>query len=97
MGMKVKGDYYCDRCDKPVAAQKPTHRMRNILATLTLPLGGALAYTTGYWHCPHCGGPVRDLEEERLTAQRNAIFAWCVRHWYISVPLAVLTILTAGH
>lgn len=61
MGVKVKGGMYCQRCDKPVMAQKSGHGVRN-----TLSVGGVLA-TGGLsllgtksekWCCPFCGGPV---------------------------------------
>lgn len=55
MGLKVVGGMYCKRCERPVAAQKTTHRTR-----------GAAGLATGFWplavpddlHCPNCGGPV---------------------------------------
>jgi len=59
--MKVKGGVYCQSCDRPVAAQKSTHRLRNVAAVVTAPttLGVSLLGTAaGKWHCPLCGGPV---------------------------------------
>lgn len=59
--MKTKGGMWCVNEQRPVAAQKSTHRFRNTLATVTLPataLWSAAAMTSGQWHCPHCGGPV---------------------------------------
>jgi hypothetical protein len=60
LGVKVKGGMYCQRCAKPVMAQKSGHGVRNTAA-----IGGALA-TGGLsllgaksekWRCPLCGGP----------------------------------------
>src|SRR5688572_3731027 len=51
MGTEVKGNMYCRRCDKPVLAQKSTHKIaRTALFSMTgLPTAGA-------WLCPDCGG-----------------------------------------
>ncbi len=62
MGMKVKGGMWCDYCGRPVAAQKSTHRFRNVSAgVLALPTAGLSlgGFAAGEWHCPFCGGPVR--------------------------------------
>jgi len=66
MGMKVRGGMFCLQCQKPVAAQKGTHRLRNTIATLSAPLtaGYSLAgLASGAWHCPDCGGPVATLKK----------------------------------
>ena len=46
---------YCEACDKPVAAQKQTHKARSLLLG---PLTYGAAVKVGEWHCPDCGGPV---------------------------------------
>jgi hypothetical protein len=65
--MKVRGGMFCKQCDKPVAAQKSTHRMRNVASTAALGLtmgASALGYKGGQWHCPTCGGPVTTLPRQ---------------------------------
>lgn len=63
MGVKVQGGMYCPTCERPVAAQKGTNRMRNIFAGgATILSGGATAgvgIKKNDWHCPFCGGAVR--------------------------------------
>ncbi len=70
MGVKFQGNMYCDSCQRPVAGQKSTHRLRNAAAALTAPVtGGASVFgaKAGKWHCPHCGGPAKPLPPEWLT------------------------------
>jgi hypothetical protein len=54
---------YCERCEKPVAAQKTTHGVRNTMALGTM---GLTAKVEG-WHCPSCGGPVRSEKHDPAT------------------------------
>jgi ssDNA-binding Zn-finger/Zn-ribbon topoisomerase 1 len=71
MGVKVKGGMWCPNCGA-VAAQKSTHRFRNVAATLTLPLTGgasALGYAAGGWMCTNCGGPVYSLKQAEAAAE----------------------------
>jgi hypothetical protein len=81
MGVKVKGGMFCPQCDKPVAAQKGTARLRNTLGVVFMPVtGGAsgLGTQVNDWHCPTCGGPVYQPPSatevyiaEKLSAQRE--------------------------
>lgn len=69
--MQAKPGCYCERCDKYVAAQKTTHHLRNSVAALALlpTLGiSALLFHKEHWHCPLCGGPIRDLQAEAMPA-----------------------------
>lgn len=69
MAVKVKPGMHCERCDKPVAAQKQTHKARSILTT---PLIGAAGWKVGEWHCPECGGPVvAEWQAERRARKRK--------------------------
>jgi hypothetical protein len=52
MGVAVKGGMYCERCERPVAAQKTTHGVRNTTAIFTYGTTGKIED----WHCPNCGG-----------------------------------------
>ncbi len=48
---------WCKQCQRPIAAQKTTHRAANTAGTaLGLATGGLFLVTTEGWHCPHCGG-----------------------------------------
>ncbi len=47
---------YCDYCQRPVAGQKNTHKVRNTL--IGVPFMGLGAKVEPY-HCPMCGQPVR--------------------------------------
>lgn len=70
---------WCEQCERPVAAQKSTHRARNTAAALAAPLttGVSLAgAAAGQWHCPNCGGPVRPVERQRSA---NPADAWMER------------------
>ena len=62
--MKSKGGMYCDYCQRPVAGQKATHRMRNT-ASGVFALGTAGASLLGAnvdgYHCPNCGQAVRKM------------------------------------
>lgn len=74
MGHAVKGGMWCDQCQRPVAAQKTTHGVRNFLAaTLYAPTaGGSLAGgKIEDWHCPYCGGPVRRNRPRRQVTFRS--------------------------
>lgn len=53
MGVEAKPGMYCERCDKPVAAQ------RNVPAG-AFALGGLIGkkLASSDWFCPDCGGPV---------------------------------------
>lgn len=67
MGVTAKGGMWCDQCGKPVAATKSTHRFRNTLAAVGLPLtmGASLhGIKVGESCCPNCGGPVRGLPKD---------------------------------
>lgn len=81
MGMKVKGGMYCQSCDKPVAAQKATSRVRNTLAVAATGLiGPASLAASKYneWHCPACGGPVvtaRFAQNHRSPETKSALRA----------------------
>src|SRR4051812_24833875 len=84
MGVKVRGSMYCEACNRPVAGQKGTHRFRNVAATVALPVtmgASARAYAAGQWHCPHCGGPVKDVAFEELQWQNQEdlkrFWRWC--------------------
>jgi len=79
MGVKVKGDMYCKRCNKPVMAQKSGHGVRNTVA-----VGGALA-TAGLsllgarpekWRCPVCGGPATAIAQARPSRPRGRKTQW---------------------
>jgi endogenous inhibitor of DNA gyrase (YacG/DUF329 family) len=78
MGLKVKSGMYCPTCQTPVAAQKSTHRLRNLGAAVTAPVTAGLslaAAKAGDWHCPSCGGPVipaRAVERARAAVARQA-------------------------
>ena len=66
MSVQVRPGCYCERCQRPVAAQKRSHRIRNTAAAITaVPTAGASLFAArrGQWHCPGCGGPVRDEDE----------------------------------
>jgi hypothetical protein len=65
MGQATKGGMYCRECDRPVAAQKTTHGIRN---TLAIPTMGATAKIED-WHCPNCGGPV--VARSRAEAEKH--------------------------
>lgn len=65
MGNATKGGMYCRECDRPVAAQKTTHGIRN---TLAIPTMGATAKIED-WHCPNCGGPV--VRRSTVDAERQ--------------------------
>jgi len=68
VGQKIKGGMYCDRCDRPVAAVKNTHRIRNAAGVLALPATGGLS-AAGMkgerYMCPLCGGHVHGASGSR--------------------------------
>ena len=72
--MKVRRGMWCERCAGPVAGQKATHRARNTaLTVLSLPTYGVSlrgARVEGF-HCPHCGGPVRDATSAEHSVGRS--------------------------
>jgi len=72
VGQKVKGGMYCDRCDRPVAAVKNTHRIRNAAGVLALPATGGLS-AAGMkgerYLCPLCGGHVHAGHVRKSSAQ----------------------------
>jgi hypothetical protein len=68
MGHATKGGMYCLSCDKPVAAVKTTHGVRN---TLALPTMGLTAKVEG-WHCPTCGGPVKPAWQAQREKRKRA-------------------------
>jgi ribosomal protein L7/L12 len=80
MAVKVKPGMYCERCQKPVAAQKQTHKARSVLLG---PVTYGAGVKVGEWHCPDCGGPVvsewradrRKAKNERGAAKVQAEFA----------------------
>jgi hypothetical protein len=90
---------YCVACERPVAAQKATHRFRNMAATVTLPATAfvsALAYTKGEWHCPRCGGAVvvdPAVVQARQAQQRKAL-EWVKTHPKLTaaITLGVLVV-----
>lgn len=67
VGHATKGGMYCMRCDQPVAGQKTTHGIRN---TLAIPTGG-LTLNVEPWHCPNCGGPVKNAREAQRTKEKE--------------------------
>src|SRR3954452_19784854 len=100
VSVALKPNCYCERCAKPVAGQKRTHRFRNTGAALTL-LGtfgaSALFMRKGVWHCPTCGSSdLRDLEAQAAPAW-NADFAakypWF--KWAAFAATAVLVVLVS--
>ena len=74
MGQATKRGMYCTQCDKPVAAEKTTHGVRNLLALPTL----GVTAKRERWHCPDCGGKVEPNRfgykwaRERKAAQAKA-------------------------
>lgn len=85
MGVKVKGGMYCQRCDKPVAAQKSTHRAR-----------GAASIATGLWpfalpddyHCPDCGGLV--VSERLVNPSPSDVLGQKVLVWVVIIIFVLL-------
>jgi hypothetical protein len=77
MGIRVKGGMYCQRCDKPVMAQKTGHGVRNTAAVggALATLGLSLLATKGEkWCCPECGGPcvpMRQVQAPRALGGRG--------------------------
>jgi hypothetical protein len=57
MSVKVKGGMWCDRCRRPVAGQKSTHKAFKAMGTIAS--GGLYPPVPGLYHCPSCGSTVR--------------------------------------
>jgi hypothetical protein len=76
---QVRNNFVCERENTYVAAERQTHYVRNtLLAILALPTFGLsllLWHKATPWFCSSCGGPVRDLEEEELAAQRAYLWS----------------------
>lgn len=74
MSVKVRGGMICPRCG-PVAAQKSTAKAYKTMAAATGV--GLLAVGPGKFHCPNCGGPVKDPPITRVTPKGWFVLA-CV-------------------
>jgi hypothetical protein len=76
MSVRIKGDQWCDRCQRPVVGVKATHRLRNSVAAAAAPVtGGVSAFGARVdpYVCANCGGPVRRIPEDpRVRAARRA-------------------------
>jgi predicted RNA-binding Zn-ribbon protein involved in translation (DUF1610 family) len=97
MGVKVKGNMYCDACQRPVAGQKSTHRLRNTAAVITAPVTGGASMAgaaSGKWHCPNCGGPVKTIREKE-GAEWWAAMDFAEKAWTVGIILVLLILLGA--
>jgi hypothetical protein len=78
VGIKVKGNMYCERCKQPVMAQRSGHGVRNTAA-----IGGALAtaglslwaHKSEKWCCPVCGGPAVDMRTKDVPTIGEALIS----------------------
>jgi len=74
MSVKIKGNQWCDRCQRPVAAVKSTHRLRNIGAVVMAPFTVGLsvfAASNDAYACSACGGPVRAISKPAVSAKKR--------------------------
>lgn len=72
MSVKIKGNQWCDRCQRPVAAVKSTNRVRNtgaVTAGLLTGRLGFLAAKNDAYVCQTCGGPTRRLPRPSAPAR----------------------------
>lgn len=62
-----KPGMFCEQCDRPIAAQKNKHGVRNTVTVLTLVPVGKIEG----WHCPTCGGPAITVQEHERNLQHG--------------------------
>jgi hypothetical protein len=55
-----------------------------------------LLYAKGAWHCPDCGGAVRDLRAEQAQQQSAALTTWINTHPKLLGLIAVGTLILAA-
>lgn len=109
MGVKVKGNMWCDQCQRSVAGQKSTHRLRGVVSTVTAPVtAGAslLAVRSDAYHCPTCGGPVREISSGGggaalvigfivVVVAISSAVAWIGSQPAVAVPVLAVAVLSA--
>jgi DNA-directed RNA polymerase subunit RPC12/RpoP len=68
MGIKLKGGMWCPNCRCLVPGQKPTHPIRNTIASIGAVGGGlgVLLAKREKYICPDCGQPVRAATKAEL-------------------------------
>jgi hypothetical protein len=99
---QIKPGFYCAQEQKYVAAVRQTHYVRNALLVLLVPatfgLSLLIIQRSTPWFCPDCGGPVNDIEADRLAQARTELWS-AIPTWvkWAAIPAFLLLVGIVGN